>query len=53
MPSDLVNSIVLEESAKLGITRRQISDEEIVQRALYSLTDGGARTLEEGVAMRA
>jgi 3-hydroxyacyl-CoA dehydrogenase len=53
VPSDLVNNIVLEESAKLGITRRRISDEEIVQRALYSLINEGARILEEGIALRA
>jgi 3-hydroxyacyl-CoA dehydrogenase len=52
-PSELVNKIVLEESAKLGLTRRKISDEEIVQRALYSLINEGARILEEGIALRA
>jgi 3-hydroxyacyl-CoA dehydrogenase len=52
-PSDLVTKIVLEESAKLGITRRKVSDEEIVQRALYSLINEGARILEEGIALRA
>jgi 3-hydroxyacyl-CoA dehydrogenase len=44
---------VLEESAKLGISRRKVSDEEIVQRALYSLINEGARILEEGIALRA
>src|ERR1700722_7792706 len=53
IPSDLVNKIVLEESAKLGITRRKVSDEEIVQRALYSLINEGARILEEKIALRA
>ncbi|MEP6883669.1 MAG: 3-hydroxyacyl-CoA dehydrogenase NAD-binding domain-containing protein [Gammaproteobacteria bacterium] len=51
--SDLVNKIVLEESTKLGVSRRTISDEEIVQRALYSLINEGARILEEGIALRA
>ena len=37
IPSDVVNQIVLEESARLGLPRRKIGDEEIVQRALYSL----------------
>ena len=53
IPSDLVNNIVLEESAKLGLARRKISDDEIVQRALYSLINEGARILEEGIALRA
>jgi 3-hydroxyacyl-CoA dehydrogenase len=53
IPSDLVNNIVLEESARLGLARREVSDEEIVQRALYSLINEGARILEEGIATRA
>ena len=52
-PSELVNKIVLEESSRLGLPRRKISDEEIVQRALYSLINEGARILEEGIALRA
>jgi 3-hydroxyacyl-CoA dehydrogenase len=51
-PSDLVSAIVLEESARLGLTRRKISDEEIVERAMYSLINEGARILEEGIALR-
>jgi 3-hydroxyacyl-CoA dehydrogenase len=51
--SKLVNDIVLEESARLGLTRRTVGDEEIVQRALYSLINEGARILEEGIALRA
>jgi 3-hydroxyacyl-CoA dehydrogenase len=53
LPSDVVNKIVLEESARLGRPRRKIGDEEIVQRALYSLINEGARILEEGIALRA
>ncbi|MGO9512300.1 MAG: 3-hydroxyacyl-CoA dehydrogenase NAD-binding domain-containing protein [Steroidobacteraceae bacterium] len=53
IPSDLVTQIVLEESARLGLTRRKISDEEIVERALYSLINEGAHILEEGIALRA
>jgi 3-hydroxyacyl-CoA dehydrogenase len=53
IPAELVTKIVLEESAKLGIARRKISDEEIVERALYSLINEGARILEEGIALRA
>jgi 3-hydroxyacyl-CoA dehydrogenase len=53
MPSDFVGKIVLEESARLGLARRTISDEEIVERALYSLINEAARILEEGIALRA
>jgi 3-hydroxyacyl-CoA dehydrogenase len=51
-PSELVAQIVLEESTRLG-QRRQVSDQEIVERALYSLINEGARILEEGIALRA
>ena len=53
IPSDVVNQIVAEESTRLGIARRKISDEEIVERAVYSLINEGARILEEGIAQRA
>ena len=51
-PSELVAQIILEESTRLG-QRRQVSDQEIVERALYSLINEGARILEEGIATRA
>jgi 3-hydroxyacyl-CoA dehydrogenase len=50
--SEAVTKIVLEESERLGLKRRKVSDEEIVERALYSLINEGARILEEGVAAR-
>jgi len=52
IPSETVTKIVLEESERLGLQRRKVSDEEIVERALYSLINEGARILEEGVASR-
>src|SRR5208337_155323 len=48
VPSELVTQIILEESARLGLTRRKVSDQEIVERALYALINEGARILEEG-----
>jgi 3-hydroxyacyl-CoA dehydrogenase len=51
-PSEIVTKIVQEESARLGLPRRKISDEEIVGRSLYALVNEGARVLEEGVALR-
>ena len=52
IPSEVVTKIVLEESERLGLKRRKVSAEEIVERALYSLINEGARILEEGVAAR-
>jgi len=37
----------------LGITPRQISDDEIVHRLVYSLVNEAARILEEGIASKA
>jgi len=39
--------------SEMGITPRQISDEEIVDRCVYALVNEGARILEEGIALRA
>lgn len=52
LPSEVVTNIILEESGRLGLARRKIGDEEIVERALYSLINEGARILEEGIAQR-
>jgi 3-hydroxyacyl-CoA dehydrogenase len=53
IPSEVVTKIILEESARSGQARRKVSDQEIVERALYSLVNEGARILEEGIALRA
>ncbi len=52
-PSDEVNQMVIAHSAEIGIERRKISDEEIVERLVYALVNEGALILEEGIAMRA
>ncbi|WP_118856509.1 3-hydroxyacyl-CoA dehydrogenase NAD-binding domain-containing protein [Sphingomonas mesophila] len=52
-PSPKVQSIIEEFAAKQGVTRREISDEEIVQRTLYTMVNEGAKILEEGMAQRA
>ncbi|MFM7524747.1 MAG: 3-hydroxyacyl-CoA dehydrogenase NAD-binding domain-containing protein [Betaproteobacteria bacterium] len=51
--SDEVNQMILEHAAALGLQRRQISDEEIVERLMYALVNEGAKILEEGIALRA
>lgn len=47
-----VVEIVEQTSAELGITRREISDEEVLKRCLYPLINEGARILEDGIAIR-
>lgn len=52
-PSKLVNELIASHSRELGIERRRIAEEEIVQRLVLSLVNEGARLLEEGIAQRA
>jgi 3-hydroxyacyl-CoA dehydrogenase len=52
-PSPVVQQIIEEFAAKQGVTRRQIDDEEIVERTLYTMVNEGAKILEEGMAQRA
>lgn len=52
-PDPLVEQIIVDESKKAGVTRRAIGDGEIVERLVYSLTNEGARIVEEGIALRA
>jgi 3-hydroxyacyl-CoA dehydrogenase len=53
IPSPEVLSIIQNYRKQLGITPRQISDEEIVGRIVLSLVNEGAKILEEGIAARA
>jgi 3-hydroxyacyl-CoA dehydrogenase len=52
-PSPRVQEIIDEFRAKEGVERREISDEEIVERTLYTMVNEGAKILEEGMAQRA
>ena len=52
-PSTKVQEIIEEFRSKAGVTPREISDEEIVQRTLYTMVNEGAKILEEGMAQRA
>ena len=48
-----VNEMVRKWAVEAGISQRDISPEEIVERCVYALVNEGARILEEGIAMRA
>ena len=52
-PSPLVQQIIEDFANKKGVERREISDEEIVERTLYTMVNEGAKILEEGIAQRA
>lgn len=51
-PEPQVEAMILELSKEMGITRREFSDEEILQRALYPMINEGAKILEEGMSFR-
>jgi 3-hydroxyacyl-CoA dehydrogenase len=51
--SSLVNEMIIKHSADIGVERRKISDQEIIERLVYSLVNEAAHILEEGIAMRA
>jgi 3-hydroxyacyl-CoA dehydrogenase len=53
IPDPLVDEIAKEEAAKRGVTRRAVSDEEILARIMTALANEGARVLEDGYATRA
>jgi len=52
-PSAVVNEMIVKHSADIGVERRQVSEQEIVERLVYALVNEGAMILEEGIALRA
>ena len=52
IPDPEVAELIVRTSEELGIERREISDEEILQRCIYPLINMGARVLEEGISER-
>jgi len=51
--SPLVQQLLDDHRLKHGLTLRKITDEEIVQRLVFSLVNEGARILQEGIASKA
>ncbi|MFZ7311017.1 3-hydroxyacyl-CoA dehydrogenase NAD-binding domain-containing protein [Comamonas jiangduensis] len=52
IPSQEVLDMIDAHRKAMGITPRQISDEEIVQRLVFSLVNEGAQILEDGIASK-
>jgi 3-hydroxyacyl-CoA dehydrogenase len=52
-PNPETEALIIATSEKLGITRRDIAQAEMVERLLFPLVNEGARILEEGIALRA
>ena len=53
IPDPDVEKIIVEVATEQGITRRHITDEEILQRLLYPMVNEGAKILDEKIAIRA
>jgi 3-hydroxyacyl-CoA dehydrogenase len=51
-PDPVVQQIIADVAREQGITQRQISDQEILERLLYPMVNEGAKILEEGIAIR-
>jgi 3-hydroxyacyl-CoA dehydrogenase len=52
LPDPLVDEIILNAAADLGVERREIADDEIVDRLISALVDEGRKILDEGIAQR-
>jgi 3-hydroxyacyl-CoA dehydrogenase len=52
-PSAEVEAVIRAVAARQGVTQREISDEEILERCLYPMVNEGAKILDEGKALRA
>ena len=52
-PNPEVNALIERTSRELGVSRRKIDDQEIIERLVYALVNEGARVLEEHIAQRA
>src|SRR5271169_3941571 len=52
IPDPEVERIILDASTRLGIVRRKIASEEIIERRIFPMINEGARILEDGIATR-
>jgi 3-hydroxyacyl-CoA dehydrogenase len=53
VPDPEVERIILDIARGAGLTRRPVSDDEIVKRCVFALINEGAKILDEGIAARA
>ncbi|ABE61253.1 3-hydroxyacyl-CoA dehydrogenase / short chain enoyl-CoA hydratase [Nitrobacter hamburgensis X14] len=52
LPDPDVETLIVDACARLGLRRREIGDNEILERLVYPTVNEGARILEEGIAAR-
>ncbi|WNG46091.1 3-hydroxyacyl-CoA dehydrogenase [Archangium minus] len=53
IPSDVVAKVIEETAAQYGIKRREISEQEILERCFLAMVNIGCEVLREGIAYRA
>ena len=53
IPDPAVHEVIETAAREAGVVRRDVSDDEIVERCIVPLVNEGARILEEGIAIRA
>jgi 3-hydroxyacyl-CoA dehydrogenase len=52
-PHDVTEKLLKEYAAQQGFPQRTFTDEEIIERIIYSMVNEGAKILDEGIALRA
>jgi len=53
IPDPEIEALIVKASGEAGIERREVTDQEILERCMYALVNTGASILEEGIALRA
>ncbi len=53
IPDPEIEALIVQASKDAGIARREISDQEILERCMYQLVNVGAQLLDERIAQRA
>src|SRR5699024_3875227 len=52
IPSDTTADLIKKYRSEHGITPREFTDQEILERCMYVMVNEGAKILEEGIAAR-
>ena len=53
IPDPQIEALILKAAKEAGIERREVTDQEILERCLYALVNTAANILDEGIALRA
>jgi 3-hydroxyacyl-CoA dehydrogenase len=53
VPDPEIERLIVKHSKEIGVARREVTEQEIVERCIYALVNEGAKILEEGIALRA